>query len=82
MIAYDFAENGDAIRGGLRCDLVGSLLVSDTRARAEALGVERKVGIATRPVRVVRLSIGSVSAVGELINEVDRLPPRSTRRPG
>ena len=30
--------------------VLGSLMVSYTRARAEALGVECKVGIATRPV--------------------------------
>ena len=35
-----------------------SLLVSYTRARAEALGVECKVGIADRAVRVVILSAG------------------------
>ena len=38
--------------------VVGSLMVSYTRARAEALGVECKVGIATRAVRVVILSVG------------------------
>ena len=40
-----------------------SLMVSYTR-RAEALGVECKVGIATRAVRVVILSIGLVFAKG------------------
>jgi CDP-diacylglycerol--glycerol-3-phosphate 3-phosphatidyltransferase len=37
-------------------------MVSYTRARAEALGVECKVGLATRPVRVVILSIGILFA--------------------
>ena len=41
-----------------------SLMVSYTRARAEALGVECKVGIASRAVRVVILSIGLVFAQG------------------
>src|SRR5271167_1774305 len=36
--------------------VMSSLLVSYTRARAEALGVECKVGIASRAVRVVILS--------------------------
>ena len=54
--------------------VLGSLMVSYTRARAEALGVECKVGIATRPVRVVILSIGLVFADGELISDVDLLP--------
>ena len=37
-------------------------MVSYTRARAEALGVECKVGIADRAVRVVMLSAGLVFA--------------------
>ena len=53
--------------------VLGSLMVSYTRARAEALGVECKVGIATRPVRVVLLSIGLVFGAGELIGDVDLL---------
>ena len=48
-------------------------MVSYTRARAEALGVECKVGIATRPVRVVILSIGLVFATGDLIGDVELL---------
>jgi CDP-diacylglycerol--glycerol-3-phosphate 3-phosphatidyltransferase len=44
--------------------VLASLMVSYTRARAEALGVECKVGIATRAVRVVILSIGLVFAKG------------------
>src|SRR6204780_2826322 len=44
--------------------VLASLMVSYTRARAEALGVECKVGIATRPVRVVILSIGLLFARG------------------
>jgi CDP-diacylglycerol--glycerol-3-phosphate 3-phosphatidyltransferase len=44
--------------------VIASLMVSYTRARAEALGVECKVGLATRPVRVVILSIGLVFAKG------------------
>ena len=38
--------------------VLASLMVSYTRARAEALGVECKVGLATRAVRVVILSAG------------------------
>ena len=54
--------------------VLGSLMVSYTRARAEALGVECKVGMATRPVRVVILSIGLVFGAGDLITDVDLLP--------
>src|SRR6201991_1340806 len=42
--------------------VLGSLLVSYTRARAEAIGVECKVGVANRAVRVVILSIGLLLA--------------------
>jgi len=38
--------------------LVGSLLVSYIRARAEALGLECEVGLFTRPERVVILALG------------------------
>ena len=38
--------------------IIGSLMVSYTRARAEALGLECKVGILARPERVILLSLG------------------------
>ena len=47
--------------------VLASLMVSYTRARAEALGVECKVGIASRAVRVVILSAGLVFAAQELL---------------
>lgn len=40
--------------------MVGSLMVSYTRARAEALGVECKVGMMQRPERVVLLGLGGL----------------------
>ena len=55
--------------------VLGSLLVSYTRARAEALGVECKVGIATRAVRVVILSIGLVFARGASLGDFSLLKP-------
>jgi CDP-diacylglycerol--glycerol-3-phosphate 3-phosphatidyltransferase len=55
--------------------VLASLMVSYTRARAEALGVECKVGLATRPVRVVILSAGLVLAKGAGIFDVDLLAP-------
>ena len=76
-VACYFADNGDAIAAAA-CVLtvLGSLMVSYTRARAEALGVECKVGIATRPVRVVHpLDRAWCSAAGELIDDVDLLAP-------
>ena len=77
-------EGGDVIRhqsgdelavGATVLTVLGSLMVSYTRARGEALGVECKVGIASRPVRVVILSAGLVFAAGELIPDVDLLEP-------
>jgi CDP-diacylglycerol--glycerol-3-phosphate 3-phosphatidyltransferase len=47
--------------------VLASLMVSYTRARAEALGVECKVGIASRAVRVVILSAGLVFAAQDLL---------------
>ena len=38
--------------------LVGSLMVSYTRARAESLGIECKVGILQRPERIILLIVG------------------------
>jgi CDP-diacylglycerol--glycerol-3-phosphate 3-phosphatidyltransferase len=42
--------------------LVGSFLVSYTRARAEAIGVECTVGLASRPERIVLLVVGMLFA--------------------
>jgi len=75
-MAWYFADAGDAVAAAACVAVVlGSLMVSYTRARAEALGVECKVGLATRPVRVVILSIGLVFAAAELIDGVDLLEP-------
>jgi CDP-diacylglycerol--glycerol-3-phosphate 3-phosphatidyltransferase len=75
-IAYRFALTGDQFAAAMCVVVVlGSLMVSYTRARAEALGVECKVGLATRPVRVVILSIGLVFAKGAGVFDVDLLAP-------
>lgn len=58
-IAYVFAREGQAVDAGVvLLALLGSLLVSYTRARAEALNVACKMGIATRPERVVLIAFG------------------------
>jgi CDP-diacylglycerol--glycerol-3-phosphate 3-phosphatidyltransferase len=44
--------------------VVGSLLVSYTKARAEGLGIECKIGLLARPERVVILAIGLLSHTG------------------
>ncbi|MGZ5340143.1 MAG: CDP-alcohol phosphatidyltransferase family protein [Solirubrobacterales bacterium] len=75
VVAY-FAQQGDDFAAAMCVVVVlGSLMVSYTRARAEALGVECKVGLATRPVRVVILSIGLVFAKGAGIFDVELLAP-------
>jgi CDP-diacylglycerol---glycerol-3-phosphate 3-phosphatidyltransferase len=75
-VAAFFAKSGDELAvGATVLTVVGSYMVSYTRARAEALGVECKVGIASRAVRVVILSAGLVFADGELIPDFDLLEP-------
>jgi CDP-diacylglycerol--glycerol-3-phosphate 3-phosphatidyltransferase len=75
-VAAYFSTRGDDLAvAAVVVAVVASLMVSYTRARAEALGVECKVGIADRPVRVVILSAGLVLAAGELIDGVDVLAP-------
>ena len=55
--------------------VLASLMVSYTRARAEALGVACKVGLATRPVRVVILAAGLVFARGASLGHFELLAP-------
>jgi CDP-diacylglycerol---glycerol-3-phosphate 3-phosphatidyltransferase len=75
-VAAYFAESGDELAvGAAVLTVVGSYMVSYTRARAEALGVECKVGIATRPVRVVILSIGLLFAKGASLGDFELLEP-------
>jgi CDP-diacylglycerol---glycerol-3-phosphate 3-phosphatidyltransferase len=62
-VAVHFSRQGnDLAAGATVLAVLASLMVSYTRARAEALGVECKVGIADRAVRVVILSAGLVFA--------------------
>ena len=75
VAAWFAKESNDLAVGATVIAVVGSYMVSYTRARAEALGVECKVGIASRAVRVVILSVGLVFAAGELIPDFDLLEP-------
>ncbi len=75
-VAAYFAEQGENFAVAMCVVAVlASLMVSYTRARAEALGVECKVGLATRPVRVVILSIGLVFAKGAGLGDFSLLAP-------
>ena len=67
-VAAVFAKDGnDLAAAAVVLAVLASLMVSYTRARAEALGVECKVGIANRAVRVVILSIGILFADLDLL---------------
>jgi CDP-diacylglycerol--glycerol-3-phosphate 3-phosphatidyltransferase len=71
-----FATDGDELAvAAVVLAVLASLMVSYTRARAEALGVECKVGIADRPVRVVILSAGLLLAEGLGLVDVELLEP-------
>ena len=75
-VAGYFAARGEDFAAAMCVIAVlGSLMVSYTRALAEALGVECKVGLATRPVRVVVLSIGLVFAKGAGLGDFELLAP-------
>ena len=75
-VAYQFSQAGnDAAVAAVVVAVLASLMVSYTRARAEALGVECKVGIADRAVRVVILSAGLLLAKGAGVVDVELLEP-------
>jgi CDP-diacylglycerol--glycerol-3-phosphate 3-phosphatidyltransferase len=62
-IALVFARHHDLVGVGLVfAAVVGSFLVSYTRARAEALGLRGDVGIGSRAERVVVITVGLVFA--------------------
>jgi CDP-diacylglycerol--glycerol-3-phosphate 3-phosphatidyltransferase len=75
-VAAYFAARGDELAAAATVAAVlFSLMVSYTRARAEALGVSCKVGIATRAVRVVIISVGLVFAKGASLGDFELLAP-------
>jgi CDP-diacylglycerol---glycerol-3-phosphate 3-phosphatidyltransferase len=75
-VAAYFAARGDELAAAATVAAVlFSLMVSYTRARAEALGLSCKVGIATRAVRVVILSVGLVFAKGASLGDFELLAP-------
>jgi CDP-diacylglycerol--glycerol-3-phosphate 3-phosphatidyltransferase len=75
-VAAYFSDRGDDLAvAAVVVTVLGSLMVSYTRARAEALGVECKVGLATRAVRVVILSAGLLFARGAGLGDFELLEP-------
>lgn len=75
VAAYFARQGNEAAVAGCVVAVLSSLMVSYTRARAEALGVECKVGIATRAVRVTILSVGLVLAKGAGLADFELLEP-------
>ncbi len=75
-VAYSFAEQGKGAEAAIcAIAILASVMVSYTRARAEALGVECKVGIGSRATRVVILSIGLLFANGFGLGDFSLLAP-------
>jgi CDP-diacylglycerol---glycerol-3-phosphate 3-phosphatidyltransferase len=75
VAAYFASQNDQAAVAAVVIAVLASLMVSYTRARAEALGVACKVGLATRPVRVVILAAGLVFAKGASLGHFELLKP-------
>ncbi len=75
VAAYFASRHDEVAVAAVVAGVLGSLMVSYTRARAEALGVACKVGLATRPVRVVIISVGLVFAKGATLGHFQLLAP-------
>jgi len=75
-VAYHFAEQGNGVEAAIcAVAILASVMVSYTRARAEALGVDCKVGIGSRATRVVILSVGLLFANGLGLGDFSLLAP-------
>ncbi len=61
-IAYNLEKNSN-MTGVVLClgTLLGSFLISYSRARAEGIGEECKYGIMERPERIILISLGAIS---------------------
>jgi len=78
-VAYHFAEQGMGVEAAIcAVAILASVMVSYTRARAEALGVECKVGIGSRATRVVILSVGLLFVNGLGLGDFSLLAPAVT----
>src|ERR1700756_4626051 len=75
VAAYFASQHDQAAVAAVVVAVLASLMVSYTRARAEALGVECKVGLATRPVRVVIIAAGLIFAKGASLGDFELLKP-------
>lgn len=63
-IAYRFALQGEElVVAGVVLAMLGGMLTSYTRARAEALGISCKLGWVSRPERVLMIGIGLIFGI-------------------
>lgn len=75
-VAFQFSKEGDDIAvAATVAAVLSSVMVSYTRARAEALGIKGDVGIAPRAIRVVILSVGLLFAKGASLGDFELLAP-------
>lgn len=75
-VAFQFSQAGDDVAvAATVAAVLSSVMVSYTRARAEALGIKGDVGIAPRAIRVVILSIGLLFAKGASLGDFELLAP-------
>ena len=75
-VAFQFsAEGKDVAVAATVLAVLSSVMVSYTRARAEALGIKGDVGIAPRAIRVVILSVGLLFAKGASLGDFELLEP-------
>lgn len=75
-VAFQFSSEGDDVAvAATVAAVLSSVMVSYTRARAEALGIKGDVGIAPRAIRVVILSIGLLFAKGASLGDFELLAP-------
>ena len=75
-VAFQFSKEGnDVAVAATVAAVLSSVMVSYTRARAEALGIKGDVGIAPRAIRVVILSVGLLFAKGASLGDFELLAP-------
>ena len=62
VLAFYLISDNDIGAALAYAAIIGSLMVSYMRARAEGLGIECKVGVMTRPERVAAIGFGLIAA--------------------
>jgi CDP-diacylglycerol--glycerol-3-phosphate 3-phosphatidyltransferase len=60
LLYHEMLSHDTLVVGLLYAYIIGSLMISYARARAEGLGLDAKVGLLPRPERIVILAIGLI----------------------